>query len=278
MRACIIPSQILLPQSSVKLGRFITNVEYPHQHHHDPPSETPPITLASTRSAYAGEHHAASDASFRSTLTALMSARLSKGTKLKVRVTTGQLRMYTLDNSEAWFDETTRLPATRAWIEQAIDRGREVYLIVGIHTVMDASISHESASGSRAGGHAEIPVSLSLTAAGIVAPFGGIIDPSIGFQRQGLDAAHTRFVAPGEQVCAIEYRKIRYEWLSSKRIEKSRLSNVRQWPSMERARDEEDGEDDIIEVGLEDVDDLDGDWVKQTAEGEILLIRSFQEV
>ncbi|KJZ69928.1 hypothetical protein HIM_10684 [Hirsutella minnesotensis 3608] len=277
MRVSIVPSQILLPQSSVKLGRFITNVEYPHQHHHDPPLDTQPNTLASTRSAYTGEHHAACDVSFRSTLTSLISARFSKSTKLKVRVTTGQFRTYTLDNSEAWFDEATRLPATRAWIERAIDRGDDVYLIVGIHTVTDASINHESAAGRGTGAHAEIPVSLSLTAAGVVAPLGGIVDPSVGFQRRGLDGAHIRFVAPGEHVCAIEYRKLRHEWLSSKRIEKSRLSNVRQWSSMERARDEEDGEDDIIDVGLEDVDGLNGDWDKQIVEGEILFIRSFQE-
>lgn len=277
MRVSIVPSQILLPQSSVKLGRFITNVEYPHQHYHDPPSDTPPTTLASTRSAFNGEHHAACDASFRSTLTTLISARLSRGNKLKVRVTAGQLRTYTLDNSEAWFDDATRLPATRAWIERAIDRGNDVYLIVGIHTVTDASISHESAAGSGAGAQAEIPVSLSLTAAGVVAPLGGIVDPSVGFQRQGLDGAHIRFVAPGEQVCAIEYRKLRHEWLSSKRIEKSRLSNVRQWSSMERARDEEDGEDDIIEVGLGDVESLDGDWDKRALEGGTLFIPSIQE-
>ncbi|PWI64022.1 hypothetical protein PCL_00443 [Purpureocillium lilacinum] len=278
MKASIIPSQILIPQSSVKLGRFITNVEYPHQHYHDPPSDTPPITFISTRSSYTGEHHATHDASYHSTLTSLLSTRFSKGTKLKVRVTTGQFRAYTLDNSDAWFDEATRLPATRVWIERAIDRGVDVYLIVGFHTITDASIIHESLTGNGSGACAEIPVSLSLAAAGVVAPLGGIADPSIGFQRQGVDGARARFVAPGEHVCAIQYRKLRYEWLSSKRIEKSRLSNVRQWSSMERARDEEDGEDDIIDVALKEVDDLDRGWDKHVVEGEVLLIRSLQNI
>ncbi|KAJ6439029.1 Piwi, PAZ and DUF1785 domain protein [Purpureocillium lavendulum] len=41
------------------------------------------------------------------------------------------------------------------------------------------------------------------------------------------------------------------------------------WSSMERSRDEEDGEDDITEVGLESVESLGGDWDKRTVEGEI---------
>ncbi|PWI64609.1 hypothetical protein PCL_09503 [Purpureocillium lilacinum] len=278
MRASIIPSQILIPQSSVKLGRFITSVEYPHQHYHDPPSDMPPPTFTSTRSAYTGEHHAASDVSLRSTLTSLLSTRFSKGAKLKVRVTTGQFTAYTLDNSDSWFDEVTRLPATRVWIERAIDRGDDVYLVVGFHTITDATVIHESVAGNGSGACAEIPVSLSLTAAGAVAPLGGIAVPSIGFQRQGVDGARACFVAPGEHVCAIEYRKLRYEWLSSKRIEKARLSDVRQWSSMERARDEEDGEDDIIDVGLKELDDLVGAWDKHVVEGEILLIRSLQDI
>ncbi|PWI64075.1 hypothetical protein PCL_00007 [Purpureocillium lilacinum] len=72
-------------------------------------------------------------------------------------------------------------------------------------------------------------------------------------------------------------QSVRRDWLSSKRIEKSRLSDVRQWPSMERARDGEDGEDDIIKVRVEDMDSLDGNWDKQSVQDEIPFIRSLQE-
>lgn len=46
---------------------------------------------------------------------------------------------------------------------------------------------------------------------------------------------------------------------------------------MERARDDEDGEDDIIEVRVEDVDSLDVNWDKQSVQDEIPFIRSLQE-
>jgi len=45
---------------------------------------------------------------------------------------------------------------------------------------------------------------------------------------------------------------------------------------MDRTRDEEDGEDDIIEVELADVQGLDGDWDREVIDGEVLFMRSFE--
>lgn len=129
--------------------------------------------------------------------------------------------------------------------------------MVGCRTVMDARISQASILGNRAGGQTTVPATLSLTAAGVIVPIGGLLDPSVGIHQQGLDGAISHFVAPGEQVCAFEYRKLCHRWLSSKHVDNSRLSGVRQWSSMERSRDEEDGEDDVIEVELTEVDGLD---------------------
>lgn len=273
MRASIIPSQILLPQSSVKLGRFITNIKYPNLHHHDPPSES--TALETERAAYTHEHYIASNAGLGSALSSVLSSRFSKRTKVKVRVTTQQFKTYALDNPGAWFNEVTRLPKTRSWIEQTIDQGDNIYLIVGFHTITDAHIYQESLAGHTAGGKAQVPIGLSLAALGAVAPLGDIIDPSIDFQQEGVNRKLSHFLARGEQVCAIEYCEIRHAWLSSKHIDKARLSNVRQWSTMERARDEEDGEDDIIEVELEEIDQLDsGDWDKLTVEDSIVFIES----
>ncbi|KAH6635865.1 hypothetical protein F5144DRAFT_159504 [Chaetomium tenue] len=277
MRASIILPQIFLPQNSVKLGRFTTNVEHPHQDYNDPLSTNQPRVLESLRDSYTGEHHVASYSSFASTLTSLVSITFAKRAKAKIRVTTEHVKTYTLDNSERWFEEATRVPATRAWIERRIDKGHDIYMIVGFHTITKAIISQESVDGSSAGGQINVPVSLSLAAAGVVVPLGDTIDPSMAIHQQGLDGTQSQFVAPGEQVCALEYRKLCHSWLSSKHIDKSRLSKVCHWPSMDRARDEEEGEDDIIEVELADVQGLDGDWDREVVDGEVLYMRSFDE-
>jgi len=275
MKVSIVLPQIFLPQNSVKLGRFITNVEYPHQNYHDPPSASQPPVLVSFRESYAGEHHAASCSGCGSTLTSLASAGFSKRAKVKIRVTTEHVKTYTLDNSECWFEEVTCLQATRAWIERAIDRGRDIYMIVCFHTVTNASVSQESVVGSTGGGKINVPVSLALAAAGIVLPLGNAIDPSVAVDQQGLYGAQSQFVVPGEQVCALEYRKICHKWLSSKHIDKSRLSKVCYWPSIYRVRGNVGGEEDIVEDELADVQDLDVDWDKEVVDGEVLFIRSF---
>ncbi|KAL2168569.1 hypothetical protein VTG60DRAFT_7174 [Thermothelomyces hinnuleus] len=275
MRISIAPAHIFLPRDSVKVGRFITNLEYPHQNYHDPPSASQPHVLVSLRGSYNGEHQSASKSAFASTLTSLLSAGFSKREKMKICVTTEQVKTYALDNSDSWFEEATRLQATRAWLERQIDRGHDIYMIVGFHTMTDANIRQQSVVGKNAGGHVSVSTSLSLATARVVALHGDAVDPNVALRRQFLDGAQSQFVVYGEQVCALEYRKMRHSWLSSRDIDQSRLSKVRQWPSIDRTRDEEDGVDDIIEVELADIQGLDGDWEKQTVGDDALYIRSF---
>ncbi|RTE73086.1 hypothetical protein BHE90_012485 [Fusarium euwallaceae] len=122
---------------------------------------------------------------------------------------------------------------------------------------MDARISQASTLGNGAGGQTMVPHTMCLAAAGVIAPIWGLLDPSVGIHQHGLDGAISHFVSPGEQVCAFEFRKLCHRWLSSKHVDNSRLSGVRQWSSMERSRDEEDGEDDVVEVELTEVDGSD---------------------
>ena len=120
----------------------------------------------------------------------------------------------------------------------------------------------------------ESNLNLSLTVTGVIVPFGNSIDPGVVVSQQGLDSAQSQFVAPGEQVCAFECRKICYRWLSSKRVDKSRLSKMYHWPAVEISRAGVDGEDDIIEVKLGDVQGLDGDWDTEVVDNEVLIMRS----
>jgi hypothetical protein len=274
MSVSIVLSQILLPQASVKLGRLITSVDQPHQNYHDPPLARQPNVLVSLRDSYTGEHHTTINSGFSSTLTSLMSAGFSKRARTKIRVTTDHVKTYTLDNCDGWFDEITSLPATRSWIEGRLDQDHDIYMIVGFHTVTNAIISQESNAGKSAAGQIKAPVGLSLTAAGVIAPLGSILDPGVSVHQQVLDGFQSRFVARGEQVCALEYRKVCHRWLSSKHVDNCRLSNMHQWTSMDRWRDEGDGEDDIVEVELTKLQDLGDDWDKEVVQGEILLIRS----
>lgn len=275
----MLPNVILprfLPQDAVKLGRFTTSIDSPHQNYHDPAWTKPTLAVNSPLESYIGVHQRASSSGFASALTSLMSAGFSKRAKTKLHITADRVMTSILDNSDGWFEEATRLPATRSWIEQRIDQGNDIYMIVGFRSVTNARIIQESCLGTTAEGQVQLPAALSLAAAGVIVPLGDIIDPSVGGHRQVFDGARSQFLVHGEQVCALQYRKIRHSWLSSKRVDKSRLSQP-WWFSVEKWRGEEEGEDDIIEVELTQVEGLDEGWTREVSGDEVLLIRVCEE-
>ncbi|KAG7424475.1 hypothetical protein Forpi1262_v014529 [Fusarium oxysporum f. sp. raphani] len=273
----IIVPHFFLPRSSVKLGRFITNIDHPHQSYHDPLYIETPKSAVSAREAFVGLNDKSSNVSFASALTALMSAGFSKRAKAQVKITAECVKTHTLDNSDEWFSKAMDILATKVWIERQVDRGHDIFMIVGYHTITNARIVQKFVHGLDVGGQIHVPASLSLAAIGVVTPLGEIIDPSVEGNNDCVDNMQTSFMAPGEQVCAFQYRKIRHRWLSSKSTGTFRLSKSPRWSSVERGRDEEDGEDDIIEVEATPVPEeaLHGEWDRMDApDGEILLIRA----
>ncbi|KAH6665283.1 hypothetical protein F5X68DRAFT_217478 [Plectosphaerella plurivora] len=253
--------QLLLPRKFVELGRFITDIEHPHQSHHDPEYAKSPEAIVSYRYNFTGTNQQSKSSAFASGLTALFSSTFSKRAKTSIRVEADAVTTYTLSNSDDWFAEAVGLHGTRKWYERAVDKGYVIYMIVGFHTVTDARIYQELVHDSSNGAEFNIPVSLSLATMGAVVPFGELIDPAIGGQSQGLKKEQSFFVAPGEQVCAFQYRRIKYQWLSSNVVDTARLSKPLWWFSVESIRAEDPEDDDIIEVELvSEMGEVDGTW------------------
>ena len=278
MVVSIIIPQFFLPQGSVKLGRFITRIDHPHQRYHDPPSANPPKSIVSQRDSYVGLQHRGSDASFTSTLTSLISAGFSKRAKTQVRVSAEQVTTYTLDSSDDWFEGVMRMSATRTWIERAVDTDNKIYMVVGFHVIKNARVINEYVREKGVEGQLTVPVSLAVV--GGISPLGEFIDPSIGGSGHKFDSTQSSFVAAGERICAFQYREIRHRLLSSKSIDKLQPSKSPRWSLLERGRDDGDEEeDDVIEVEAALVDEpgLGGKWDKEELpDGETLLLRAYQ--
>lgn len=186
----------------------------------------------------------------------------SKRAKSKIHIALVHGKNYSLDNSEAWFDKVVSLLDTRKWIEKAALRGDNIYIIVGITTLFDTYLALRSGAEREAGGQINVPIGLSLTAASVIAPLASLTDPTIHRKYQNINNTQAQYLALGEQVCALKYRKICHKWLSGRLIEHSRLSKTRRWLCMEGERrdaykdeeDEEDDDEDVIKVGFEDID------------------------
>lgn len=281
MPLSIISPDFFLPLGSAKLGRLVRYVEFPTLDYHDPPYLQAPEEKPIVRGQYIRVSQGEKSAGFTTKLTSLMSSGFSKRANAKVRIETDTVKTYILDNSASWFTEATKFEDTRRWIERALG-GDGIYLIIGFHTLTDARIVHESIEGRQLAGELTAPVGLSLAAVGAVAPLGGIIDPSMGGHKRILDGAKTQFVAPGEQICALQYCKISYRWLQRKNIDNLKLSKALYWTAKESWRranfDAVKDEPDILNVEIEELEKLEGDWEKEEGEGgEILLKHSVEE-
>jgi hypothetical protein len=256
---------------AVKLGRFITNIKEPSQSYDDPAYATSPIALTTPQLQFISSQQTAGSAGLGSSLSSLLSLALSQRAKREVKVTAEAVKTYTLDNVTKWFREATSLDETKEWLERTFDEGEDIFFIIGFRTILNAQISEEIMSGHSISGKVQMPISAALASAGIFVPLQNI-DPSIGGHHQSTDGVRARFIAPGENVCALQYLKLRQSFFSSSQLDKSKLSRNPRWNVYDKTRNSPAGVDDIIEVDLEGDDKPEGDWEIQKLEGEEILI------
>jgi hypothetical protein len=262
----IILRQTFLPLNSVRLGRFVINIDDPQQDYLDPVCDQVAEVIIKHHLEYNELQQTATDNNFTSVLTRLVSASRSKRSKLLTEVTTDQATTYQLGNSGLWFKNAVKLQPTRKWIEQAIDQGDDVYVVVGYHTLLDARIveSATMVSGFRA--QLEVPVTASLGATGVVIPMGNIADPEISGHQQRCQGAQKQFVATGEQIFAVQYRKVRFNWLSSRDLDRAILEKENRWKVYWDIRGQEGGTSDVLEADLQDELELESHREMYTSE------------
>lgn len=141
------------------------------------------------------------------------------------------------------------------------------------HTLQDARITENIGTQSSVGGNAVIPVSTALAASGVVIPFGNLVDPSLeGFQG-GAEDEQRKFIAPGEQVFAVQLRKVRSKWFASNKVDKMTLAKKTWWEKYDRSRYLHSKAEDMIEVKLGDEVVFEGhcyEWA--TESGEVFIL------
>ncbi|KAH6681180.1 hypothetical protein F5X68DRAFT_212083 [Plectosphaerella plurivora] len=269
-------SQQLLPLGDVQLGRFTTSIEHPLQNFNDPEYGASPEAVVSVQNSFVDSSGQRANSGLASSLTSLLTWSLSRRAKTEVQVEAETTTTYTLRNSEKWFTEAISLPGTRRWIMKAAENGYDIHMVVAFHAVTNSRINRGQLRGRDMDGKASIPVGVALGAAGVPVPFSEMFDIGVSGTANASSAAQTSFEVPGEYVCAQQYRRLRYRWLSSKDVSKARLSqSTTCWSCLEgRTRDpyQPIDEDDIFEVEIEDMDRPDGEEWESRGEGEDVVL------
>lgn len=270
MPETILLPQLFLPRSAVSLGRFVINVDEPHQDFHDPASEHNSDVMEKVETHYSNTHHAARNRQFVLDLTSFVSSSFSKQAKTSISITADESKTYYLNNSGQWFRDAMQIESTRKWIERTIDEGEDIYIVVGYHTLLNARVMDQRGGQSNSGGKLEGPTSAILAATGVLVPIGNLVDPDVAGSRGRTEDEQRYFEAQGELVCAVQYRKVSFRWFASSKVENITLGKT-QWKRHDRARYLESDEEDMIEADLEDDLAIGGDREKWTTEsGEII--------
>lgn len=126
--------------------------------------------------------------------------------------------MHLLGNSRDCFHSVLQGQETRKWFEEVVLGGEDIHLIVGYQIMRDGLLSKERWSSKGHAAKLQAPGATALTAAGVVLPLG-----VSGISRSAAEShfAGRSHVAPGEQVSAVQYRMVRFKWLSSRNSDKA---------------------------------------------------------
>ena len=209
MRKHHIVENDLLPLKSISLARFVTDIQHPLRHYHDPfandaneakddpdkttssPSATQQqqqqytITLHKQNVQETMRHTTDHKTNLHITeLAHLFSTRnASAGAQFNASITT----TYELDGWETVFRRACASPKTQAWLEEVIEDDRSCYFVVGYKTFGEGtSVERERVRAKEKGVDVKVPVSTVVEAnltMGMLASgslLGGVLDPGAG--------------------------------------------------------------------------------------------------
>jgi hypothetical protein len=242
------------------MGRLVVNVDEPHQDYLDPiPAETPNV-LEISKTDFAAVRRAATDQNLSSKLTSLISASRATGNKTITSATSLRYKTYLLDNAALWFAKSLEIEATRKWIENAIRSGDKVYVVVGYITMLDSRIIESNSSASSFAGEIQAPLEATLAAIGAVIPSGAIGNVGLAGHQTHGEETWRQLTVPGEQICAVQYCKVRLNWFRSSDVQNSKLEKGNRWKLYWDGGDRGGGDGpDSVEADLQDDLMLDDD-------------------
>jgi hypothetical protein len=174
----------------------------------------------------------------------LASASRSSQKAKVAAVTTEQYTIYQLANSGRWFKAAPKNQETRKWIEEVVGTGEDVFVVVGYQWLTQQSLESKNFQA-----RLQLPVSEAASAAGAVAMISDPADLALDIHSQRDDSTRRQFVAAGEQIYAVQYRKVRFGWFPSRDLDRAALEKGR-WTVHGSLRGQEVETSDVLEAAI----------------------------
>ncbi|KAK4085605.1 uncharacterized protein Triagg1_595 [Trichoderma aggressivum f. europaeum] len=231
--------ETLLPVNAVRLGRLVLDVRNPEQDFFEPDESTTKVVIAQQLDNFSYSSKQGASSGLHLILSTLISGQRSSENCSKIDLSSSICITRRLENSGQFFGQLCEDSKTRYWLERALRKRQDVYLVTGTRTVADAKIGITESKSRSSEGKAQVPASLAAGAVGIPFP-DGVLDIGTEIKRSVDGSDQTDFVAPGEQIFAVQYRKVRVSWFSNKDVDRASLESGNRWKVYLGARGEGD--------------------------------------
>jgi hypothetical protein len=245
-------SSSYLNLDEIKLGELVLNIRDPNE------AFCPYFPITLTESDYdcrlfgevGGSNKDERSSSFSAMLTKLVTLGVHSNKMDEETIRAKQAKTYGLKNHEPYLQRQLKDKKTMDWV-LTHRRNKDIYMIIGYHTVVDAKVNNNHWLDKQMEVKATIPASEAALPGSSNTPIGQAMD--VGLDAKG---SHKRdqaisFLAPGERIIGIKYRKLRLAEVKSDTVNEG-------IGSQHRASDKVDSS---FEITLENKDK----WIRFTA-------------
>ncbi|KAF4427471.1 hypothetical protein FACUT_9588 [Fusarium acutatum] len=242
----------LFPRESVQLGRLVTTIKSPQNSYY--PAGKKQFQEGDIYSVVNKDFYdlrqKSKDSKLQAVLTSVASLLFQTEEHLDTKIQDTICLTYFLDNADTKFKEMCKDKVAREWFEDAFKKRRHVYMVTAIQTLIDANMSLDSNTAGKGEVEVKIPASKVLGEPTGAAP----LDPKLVAQHRARKHRETGFVGQGEQIYAIQYRKVKWQLFSSHNMETAFLEEGNRWQVMWKTMGAEKNTRDVLETTLEDDD------------------------
>ena len=212
----------LLPKNSVQLGRLVTDVRSPQKRFLNLPVTESDFSIQQIDKFKDKLRHSGGS-QLKAFLTSLLSAQFGGVTETAIDIESASCITQQLRNCETWFEtHLSESEVAKKWLEKVSWRGKKVYLVVGLKILVDARICERDGRLIDSGVGLQPPT----RATGLSLPVANA-DTGFGISNVGDHRQLREFIASGEHIFAIQYRKIQFSRFFSRDIQDISLQGNR---------------------------------------------------
>ncbi|GIC92424.1 uncharacterized protein Aud_008890 [Aspergillus udagawae] len=217
MRKPLLVTTVPIPIGDLKLGSLIIDRSHPTQNVYAPidiqlqdaPTET---VLKRTQKNYKTLVRTYSRTALRPHLSVLGWDFTREHPDVAVQIESLEGFTYELRNPLQWFNALIEQPGSREWLQTMNRRAADVFLVTGCRSLRDARVTLNRKQQKTNGINVMVDIGMVASAAA-GAPLPVPTGQEIGIQaeQKTLYQQNEQYVAPGEQVFAIQYKKLKFK-------------------------------------------------------------------